>query len=63
MLHARNVLGLKRVVAITSGDNVKSIRLLEKVGLRFEKLIRLEEDDEEVKLFVKSSQPLTRRPH
>jgi len=52
MSHAREVLGLKRVVAITSVDNDKSIRLLEKVGLRFEKLIRLAGDDEDIKLFA-----------
>ena len=52
MAHARNVLGLKRIVAITSVDNDKSIRLLEKIGLRFERLIRLADDAEEIKLFA-----------
>ena len=51
MARAREVLGLKRVVAITSVDNEKSIRLLQKIGLRFEKLIRLAGDDEDVRLF------------
>lgn len=32
-------LGLKRVVAITSLDNDRSIRLLEKIGFRFDRLI------------------------
>lgn len=52
MAYARNVLGLKRIVAITSVDNDKSIRLLEKIGLKFERLIRLAGDDEEIKLFA-----------
>lgn len=34
-------LGMKRIVAITSIDNVNSGKLLEKVGLRFENNFRL----------------------
>jgi RimJ/RimL family protein N-acetyltransferase len=52
MAYAREGLGLKRIVAITSLDNQSSIRLLEKIGFRFERLIRLSDDDEEIKLFV-----------
>ncbi len=37
--HANDKLGIKRVVAITHPDNVPSIRLLNKLGLRFEKKI------------------------
>ena len=51
MTHARDVLGLKRIVAITSPDNDASIRLLKKLGLEFEGLIRLSEDQPEVRLF------------
>jgi RimJ/RimL family protein N-acetyltransferase len=51
MTYGREVLGLKRIVAITSLDNDASIRLLEKVGLRFEGLIKLSEDQSEVRLF------------
>ena len=42
--------GLRRIVAITSLENPASARLLEKIGLRFERVIRLR-DDEEVRLF------------
>ncbi|MEK4743530.1 MULTISPECIES: GNAT family N-acetyltransferase [unclassified Bacillus (in: firmicutes)] len=42
-------LGLKRIVAITSIDNVASGTLLEKVGLRFEKIIS--DSGEDLKLF------------
>jgi len=49
--HARNAFGLKRVVAITSPDNVASIRLLEKLGFRFERMARVPEDGPEVRLF------------
>ena len=51
MNHGREVLGLRRIVAITSLDNAASIKLLEKLGLRFEGLIKLGEDQPEVRLF------------
>jgi len=41
MAHGKTVLGLKRIVAITSPDNHASGRLLEKLGLRFERMIQL----------------------
>jgi RimJ/RimL family protein N-acetyltransferase len=52
MDYAREVLGLTRIVAITSLDNEASAKLLAKIGLRFERLIKLAEDAEEVKLFT-----------
>ncbi|EEK77970.1 N-acetyltransferase [Bacillus cereus] len=42
-------LGLKRIVAITSTDNVNSGKLLEKVGLKFEEIIS--DSGEDLKLF------------
>jgi RimJ/RimL family protein N-acetyltransferase len=51
--YAQSALGLKRVVAVTATDNHASIRLLEKLGLRFEKMVRLSGDDEEIKLFAR----------
>lgn len=50
--YGRRRLGLRRVVAVTSVDNDASIRLLEKLGFRFEKPVRLSADDDEVKLFA-----------
>ena len=55
MNYARESLGLTRIVAITSLDNEASARLLARIGLRFERLIKLSEDAEEVKLFTPSS--------
>ena len=52
MTYGRDVLGLRRIVAITSPDNDASIRLLEKIGLRFERLIKLSDDQSEVRLFT-----------
>jgi RimJ/RimL family protein N-acetyltransferase len=47
-----HVLGLKRIVAITAPDNVGSVRVLEKIGLRFERIINLPTIGGESKLFV-----------
>jgi RimJ/RimL family protein N-acetyltransferase len=51
MTYGRKVVGLRRIVAITSPDNHASISLLEKIGLRFERMIKLSEDQSEVRLF------------
>ena len=50
--YARDVIGLKRLVAITDPENQGSIRVLENLGFRFEKMVRLSEDDIELKLFA-----------
>lgn len=50
--YAQETIGLKRLVAITDPANEGSIRVLEKIGLRFEKMVRLSEDDIELKLFA-----------
>jgi ribosomal-protein-alanine N-acetyltransferase len=55
MGYGRNALGLKRIVAITSADNDGSMRVLEKIGLRFEKTIRMPGSDEDIRLFVPRS--------
>ena len=52
LAHARNTLGLKHVVGITTPNNHGSIRVLEKMGFKFEKMVRLSEDDMELKLFA-----------
>jgi [ribosomal protein S5]-alanine N-acetyltransferase len=50
--HAKDVIGLQRIVAITDPANEVSIRVLGRIGLRFERMIRLSEDDIELKLFA-----------
>jgi RimJ/RimL family protein N-acetyltransferase len=52
MAYGKTVLGLKRIVAITYPDNYASGRLLEKLGLRFERMIRLSKDAPEIRLFA-----------
>jgi len=49
--HATRVLGLPRVVAITNPDNIGSIKVLEKVGLRFSRMAQLSADGPILKLF------------
>lgn len=51
MRYAREKLGIKRVLAITTPDNVASAKLLNKIGLRFDRLIKLTAESSEVKLF------------
>jgi RimJ/RimL family protein N-acetyltransferase len=49
--YAREVIGLKRMVAVVDPQNAGSIRLLEKLGMTYEKMVRLAVDDIELKLF------------
>jgi RimJ/RimL family protein N-acetyltransferase len=49
--YAKEAVGLKRIVAIVDPNNEGSIRVLEKIGLRYERTIKLSEEDIELKLF------------
>ncbi len=51
MEHGRDVLGFRRIVAVVSPENAGSIGLLEKLGLRFERMIEFAQDDV-VRLFA-----------
>jgi len=51
MNYAKGKIGLKRIVAIVDPKNQGSIRVLEKSGFGFEKMIRLPEDTIDLKLF------------
>jgi RimJ/RimL family protein N-acetyltransferase len=52
MDYGRNVLGLRRIVAITNEDNTSSIRVLEKIGMSFDRTIRLSEGEPEIRLLA-----------
>ena len=52
LMHARQALHLGRIVAITAPDNHGSIAVLGKIGLKFERTIRLAPDAEELSLFA-----------
>ncbi len=53
MEKAQHGLGLKRILAITNPDNADSIRLLEKLGLKLERVTRLTEGGPETKVFAR----------
>jgi RimJ/RimL family protein N-acetyltransferase len=55
--YARRELGVGRLLAITSPRNDASIRLLEKLGFRFEGMTRLENDETELKVFADEDEP------
>jgi RimJ/RimL family protein N-acetyltransferase len=52
LAYARNKLGIRRILGITTPDNFGSIRVLEKAGLKFERMIQLAGDESELKLFA-----------
>lgn len=52
LAHGRDTLGRKRIVAVTRPDNARSIKTLGRLGLRFEKMIRLTADGPELQLFA-----------
>jgi RimJ/RimL family protein N-acetyltransferase len=54
-MYGREVLGLTRIVAIVSPTNADSIRLLEKIGLRFESMVRPADEDADIQLFAAES--------
>ena len=52
MAYGKDTLGIERIVAIVSPHNEGSINVLQKIGLKFEKLMRLTPESNEVKLFT-----------
>ena len=51
LTYGRDHLGLKRVIAICSPENAASIRLLERLGFRFERPVRMAADAAEISLY------------
>ena len=49
--YGRTALGMNRIVAITTPDNLSSIKLLNSVGLKYDQMTRLARDAQEVMLF------------
>ncbi|MBS1810473.1 MAG: GNAT family N-acetyltransferase [Acidobacteria bacterium] len=56
MTYAKETIGLQRIVAITAPDNQASIRVLNKLGLQFEKMIQLPGATAESRLFTPESE-------
>lgn len=46
--HAASDLGMHRVIAIVNANNVASIRLLDKLGFKFEKMVRMTGEDQDI---------------
>jgi len=60
MKYGQEKFGLQRIVAITSLENESSIKLIEKLGMKFERLIKLGDDQREVRLFSSEVSTTTR---
>lgn len=52
MVYGKTTFALRRIVGITSSDNAGSIRLLEKLSLKYERMVQLPKDDNETMLFA-----------
>ena len=52
MEYGRKTLGFKEILAITTLDNDRSVRLLDKLGFRYREVIALPDDGGTVKLFT-----------
>lgn len=52
LAYARNHLQLKRLVAIVAPDNIASIRVLEKIGLKFERTMLWPQDKSELSVYA-----------
>jgi [ribosomal protein S5]-alanine N-acetyltransferase len=50
--YAKNILKIDRIIAIVNPDNEKSIGLIRKIGMQFEKMIRFENEGKELMLFA-----------
>lgn len=57
LAHARDDLGLTRIVAITSPDNTGSIAVLQRLGFAFERMLELSPGAGEVRLSGRSLTP------
>jgi [ribosomal protein S5]-alanine N-acetyltransferase len=50
--------GLKRIIGVVSDHNAGSIRVLEKIGMRFERMYPMHPDEPEVRLYGRDFAPL-----
>jgi len=50
--YGMEAVGLKRIAAVTNPDNDGSIGVLEKIGFKYERMIRLSEDEPEIRLYA-----------
>jgi len=50
---ARDTVGLSRLAAVTNPKNVRSARLLEALGMKFERMVRLGDEEQEIRFFAR----------
>ncbi len=50
--YAFDVVGLQRLVAVVNPGNEPSVRVLEKLGMRFERMVRLTPEEPEISLYA-----------
>ena len=61
MATAGGEFGMRRVVAVTNAENERSIRLLERMGFRYERMIALHDGEPEIKLYASAIVPSAER--
>lgn len=52
MIFGKHILGIEHIAAITKSNNIRSKALLKKLGLTYQKNIRLKPDGDELELFL-----------
>jgi RimJ/RimL family protein N-acetyltransferase len=57
--HAAAKFGLARVIGVVSEGNTSSIRVLEKLGMSFERMVSMRPDEPDVRLYGRNLQTLT----
>jgi RimJ/RimL family protein N-acetyltransferase len=50
---ARETVGLRRLAAITNPGNARSALLLEALGMKFERMVRLGDEEQEIRFFAR----------
>lgn len=53
--YARAQFGLTRIIAVVNPENVRSIRLLDKLGFRFERMVRMPGEEKEIRLLAREA--------
>ena len=50
--YGKNVLNLPRIIAMVDAENGASVRLVEKLGLTFERMVRMPGESDEINLYT-----------
>lgn len=52
LTHARDILGIPRIIAMADADNKQSLKLLEKLGFEYEKMVTMPGETDEVRQYA-----------